>query len=124
MGRGGEIFAFDMGESIRIAELARNMIRLSGFEPDREIAIRYTGLRPGEKLFEEVLSREEQSIPTHHPRIVVARVREYPHQQVKNQVDHLVLLFDEQDNLRIVKALKELVPEYISNNSVFEQLDH
>jgi len=123
MGRGGEIFAFDMGQSIRIAELARNMIRLSGFEPDREIAIRYTGLRPGEKLYEEVLSQDEQSIPTHHPRIVVARVREYPYEQVKNQVDHLVSLFDDQDNLRIVKALKELVPEYVSNNSVFEQLD-
>ncbi|MFN8697951.1 MAG: polysaccharide biosynthesis protein [Flavobacteriales bacterium] len=123
MGSGGEIFAFDMGASVRIADLARNMIRLSGFEPDKEIAIRFTGLRPGEKLFEEVLSDQEQTVPTHHPRILKARVREYPHAEVKEAVDQLIALFDKQDNLQIVAALKGMVPEYVSNNSVFERLD-
>jgi FlaA1/EpsC-like NDP-sugar epimerase len=123
MGSGGEIFAFDMGASVRIADLARNMIRLSGFEPDKEIAIRFTGLRPGEKLFEEVLSDQEQTVPTHHPRILKARVREYPHAEVKEAVDQLIALFDKQDNLQIVAALKAMVPEYVSNNSVFERLD-
>jgi len=123
MGKGGEIFAFDMGESVRIADLARNMIRLSGYEPDKEIQILFTGLRPGEKLFEEVLSNQEQTIPTHHKGILIARVRECEFEQVRQGIDELIALFDEQDNERIVLQLKRLVPEYVSNNSRFEKLD-
>jgi FlaA1/EpsC-like NDP-sugar epimerase len=123
MGEGGELFAFDMGESVRIVDLARNMIRLSGFEPDKDIEIRFTGLRPGEKLFEEVLSDKETTMPTHHPRIMIARVRSYPYDQVKHDVDALIGLFDEQDNERMVKSLKKIVPEYRSNNSVYARLD-
>ncbi len=123
MGGGGEIFAFDMGSSVRIADLAANMIRLSGLEPGKDIEIRFTGLRPGEKLYEEVLSDKENTIPTHHEKIVIAKVREYDHAVVKTEVDELVALFDTQDNDRIVTRLKHLVPEYVSNNSQFERLD-
>jgi FlaA1/EpsC-like NDP-sugar epimerase len=123
MGTGGEIFAFDMGASVRITDLARNMIMLSGLEPGKDIEIKYTGLRPGEKLFEEVLSDQELSVPTHHPRILIARVRQYEHDAVRTLVNELIGLFDTQDNVRMVRQLKMIVPEYHSNNSVFEQLD-
>ncbi|MCC6600568.1 MAG: polysaccharide biosynthesis protein [Crocinitomicaceae bacterium] len=124
MGKGGEIYAFDMGKSIRIADLAENMIKLSGLEPGKDIEIKFTGLRPGEKLFEEVLSDEENTMPTHHPKILVARVREYPWSMIDISVTGLVNLFDEQNNEKIVKKIKEIVPEYISNNSEFERLDN
>jgi FlaA1/EpsC-like NDP-sugar epimerase len=123
MSSGGEIFAFDMGESIRISDLAKNMIRLSGLEVDRDIEIIYTGLRPGEKLFEEVLNDAEVSMPTHHPKILRAKVREYEFEEVSRQINRLISLFDSQNNLEMVRILKQLVPEYISSNSNFEQLD-
>ncbi|MDZ4822273.1 MAG: nucleoside-diphosphate sugar epimerase/dehydratase [Flavobacteriales bacterium] len=123
MGKGGEIFAFDMGESVRIADLAENMIRLSGFEPHTEIEIKFTGLRPGEKLFEEVLSEKENAVPTHHPKILAARETQHEFESVNAQVKDLISLFDTQDNEKLVQRLKAMVPEYQSKNSVFEKLD-
>jgi FlaA1/EpsC-like NDP-sugar epimerase len=123
MGQGGEIFVFDMGQSIRILDLAHRMIRLSGLEPDKDIPIVFTGLRPGEKLFEEVLNNAETTLPTHNPQILIAKVREYPFEKVQEHVAELIRLFSTQNNLQIVAKLKELIPEYKSNNSIFEELD-
>lgn len=123
MGQGGEIYVFDMGQSIRILDLANRMIRLSGFEPERDIPIVFTGLRPGEKLFEEILNNAETTLPTHNPKILIAKVREYPFEEVEKKTTQLIDLFVTQDNARIAAFLKELIPEYKSNNSVFERLD-
>lgn len=123
MGRGGEIFAFDMGERIRIADLAENMIRLSGLEPHADIEIRYTGLRPGEKLYEEVLEASESTVKTHHPKILQMKVAPRVFTELDREVNELISLFDKQNNTDIVKKLKQLVPQYKSRNSVFEQLD-
>ncbi len=123
MSSGGEIFAFDMGESIKISDLAKNMIRLSGLEVDRDIEIVYTGLRPGEKLYEEVLNDAEVSMPTHHAKILRAKVREYEFEEVSSKVQQLVSLFDSQNNIEMVRILKQLVPEYKSTNSDYAQLD-
>lgn len=123
MGKGGEIFVFDMGESVKIIDLAEKMIRLSGFEPGRDIQIKITGLRPGEKLYEEVLSDKENTIATHHPQIMIAKVREYNREEVAVRINGLTSLFNTQDNMLIVSKLKEIVPEYISQNSVFSKLD-
>ncbi len=123
MGRGGEIFAFDMGERIRIADLAENMIRLSGLEPHADIEIRYTGLRPGEKLYEEVLEASESTVKTHHPKILQMKVAPRVFADLDREVNELISLFDKQNNTDIVKKLKHLVPRYKSRNSVFEQLD-
>ncbi len=124
MGQGGEIFIFDMGDPVRIADLANKMIALSGLEPGVDIDIVYTGLRPGEKLYEELLNNGENTTPTHHPKIMIARVREYSYNEVKQSIDKLISMFSTQDNMQIVTAMKALVPEYISNNSEFEQLDN
>jgi FlaA1/EpsC-like NDP-sugar epimerase len=123
MSSGGEIFAFDMGESIKISDLAKNMIRLSGLEVDRDIEIVYTGLRPGEKLFEEVLNDAEVSMPTHHAKILRAKVREYEFEEVNGKIQQLISLFDSQNNIEMVRILKHLVPEYISSNSDYAKLD-
>jgi FlaA1/EpsC-like NDP-sugar epimerase len=123
MSSGGEIFAFDMGDSVKVRDLAENMIKLSGLEPGKDIEIIYTGLRPGEKLYEEVLSSAENTIPTHHPKILRAKVREYEYDHIAEQIQQLVQLFDEQNNEKIVRKLKELVPEFKSRNSVYSQLD-
>lgn len=124
MSKGGEIFAFDMGESIKISDLAANMIKLSGMEPGKDIEIIYTGLRPGEKLYEEVLNSDENTIPTHHSKILKAKVREYAYNTVSSDIKELIALFDKQDNVNIVKKLKQLIPEYVSNNSTYSELDH
>jgi FlaA1/EpsC-like NDP-sugar epimerase len=123
MGQGGEIFAFDMGESVKVTDLARNMIKLSGLELGKDIEIKYTGLRPGEKLFEEVLSQSEDMQATHHPKILIATRPSRAFNEVSAEVDHLLSLFDQQNNLDMVTQLKRMVPEYISNNSSFEALD-
>ena len=124
MGTGGEIFIFDMGEPVKIADLARKMIALSGLELDRDIKIEFTGLRPGEKLYEELLAQQENTLPTHHPKIHIARVREYTHEKVAADMDELIGLFDTQDNGRIVRKMKAMVPEFVSNNSVYTALDY
>ncbi len=123
MGSGGEIFVFDMGKSVRIADLAKKMIRLAGLKENENIKIEYTGLRPGEKLYEEVLADSETTIPTHHKKILIGKVREYNFEQVSKIIKQLISSFDNQNNTDIVKLMKELVPEFVSNNSVFEKLD-
>jgi len=123
MGKGGEIFVFDMGKSVKIVDLARKMIKLSGLEEGKDIKIVYTGLRPGEKLFEELLADSENTLPTHHSQILIGKVREYQYDEVSKVINELIELFDTQNNTKIVQCMKELVPEFKSNNSVFEKLD-
>lgn len=123
MGKGGEIFVFDMGESVRIADLARNMIKLSGLVEGVDIEVRFTGLRPGEKLYEELLNTAENTVATHHPKILKARVQSFAPEAVQAQVENLIDRFKAQDNEAMVMQLKALVPEYRSNNSAFEALD-
>ncbi len=123
MGNGGEIFIFDMGESVKIVDLAKKMVKLSGLTLNKDIRIVYTGLRPGEKLYEELLTTEENTIPTHHKQILIAKVKEYDFDSTSKSISDLIQLFDKQDNNAIVKKMKELVPEYKSNNSVYEKLD-
>ena len=122
MGEGGEIFVFDMGESVKIIDLAKKMIKLSGLEIGKDIEIKITGLRPGEKLYEELLAAEENTLPTHHPQILKAKIRSEK-SDVILQIDQLIGLFERQQNDNIVSKMKEIVPEYISNNSEFELLD-
>jgi FlaA1/EpsC-like NDP-sugar epimerase len=123
MGSGGEIFIFDMGESVRIVDLAKKMIKLSGLTLDKDIRIVYTGLRPGEKLYEELLADHENTLPTHHRQIMIAKVKEYDHDAVTAEINELIAMFRVQDNLTIVRKMKKLVPEFRSNNSVYEKLD-
>lgn len=123
MGQGGEIFLFDMGEPVKIVDLATRMIRLSGLEIDKDIQIKFTGLRPGEKLFEELLNDEENTMPTHHPQIMIGKVREYDFVDIKADIESLITLFDGQDNEAIVRKMKGIVPEFLSKNSVYEKLD-
>lgn len=122
MGKGGEIFVFKMGESIKIIDLAKKMIMLSGLKLGRDIEIKFTGLRPGEKLFEELLANEENTLPTHHSKILVARNRSITSEQLL-KVEELIKLLPLQNNQQIVKKMKEIVDEYISNNSIYEDLD-
>ena len=122
MGEGGEIFVFDMGESVKIIDLAKKMIKLSGLEIGKDIEIKITGLRPGEKLYEELLAAEENTLPTHHPQILKAKIRSEK-VDVILQIDQLIGLFERQQNDNIVSKMKQIVPEYISNNSEFELLD-
>ena len=124
MGKGGEIFLFDMGEPVRIIDLAKKMIRLSGLEPNKDILIREIGLRPGEKLYEEVLNNEENTLPTYHPKIMLARVRPNEQQLVQQQLKELRVLISQGDDFKLVAKMKEIVPEYRSENSIFCQLDN
>lgn len=122
IGEGGEIFVFDMGESVKIIDLAKNMIKLSGLEVGKDIEIKVTGLRPGEKLYEELLSNEEKTLPTHHPKILKAKVQETGEKETL-LIEELIQLFESQENKKIVAKMKEIVPEFKSNNSIYEQLD-
>jgi len=119
-GSGGEIFVFDMGKPVRIADLADRMIRLSGAQG---VEIKYTGLRAGEKLYEEVLSDEEATKPSFHEKIRIAKVREYDYDDVRDMVDALIDIAHQSDEMAIVRKMKEIVPEYKSNNSVYSALD-
>lgn len=122
IGEGGEIFVFDMGESVKIIDLAKNMIKLSGLEIDKDIEIKITGLRPGEKLYEELLSDDEKTLPTHHPKILKAKIQETEEKEIA-MIEELIRLFGCQENKKIVAKMKEIVPEFKSNNSIYEQLD-
>ena len=122
MGNGGEIFVFDMGESVKIIDLARKMIKLSGLVEGKDIEIKVTGLRPGEKLYEELLAKDENTLATHHPKILIAKVRESDI-TIKSKIEELISLYNLQNNQNIVKLMKEIVPEYKSNNSEFSTLD-
>jgi FlaA1/EpsC-like NDP-sugar epimerase len=123
MGNGGEIYIFDMGESVKIIDLANKMIRLSGLTVGKDIEIAFTGLRPGEKLFEELLNNSENTMPTHNKQIMIAKVQVGDLEQIKTEILKLITLFHTQDNVKIVRQLKSIVPEYISNNSIYESLD-
>ncbi|MCE3229260.1 MAG: polysaccharide biosynthesis protein [Bacteroidetes bacterium] len=123
MGKGGEIFLFNMGKSIKIVDLARKMIMLSGLKEGKDINIVYTGLRPGEKLYEELLADAENSLPTHHSQILIGKVREYEYEEVKGFIEEIIKCFNTQNNELIVQKMKDLVPEFKSNNSVFQKLD-
>lgn len=123
MSTGNQIFVFDMGESVKIDDLARRMIQLAGYTPDKDIKIEYTGLRPGEKLYEEVLSNNENTLPTDHTRIRIAKVREYDYADALPAADELERLSREVDIPTMVKLMKQIVPEFVSKNSLFEEFD-
>lgn len=120
MGDGGEIFVFDMGEPVKIIDLAKNMIRLSGLEVGKDIDIKIAGLRPGEKLYEELLNNEENTLPTHHPKILIGKTRSYNIKDVEEILNKLRL---EESRVEKVRLLKDIIPEFKSNNSEFEELD-
>ena len=124
MGNGGEIYVFDMGESIKIFDLALNMIRLSGLKYPEDIDIKISGLRPGEKIYEEVLSDGENTKPTYHKKILIAESKNLDRKKTKKEIETLCILNEEMDSTLTVSKMKEIVPEFISNNSRFELLDH
>ena len=124
MGTGGEIFIFDMGQPVKITDLALKMIKLAGLQPEKDIKIVYTGLRPGEKLYEELLNAGEHTMPTHHPKIKIAQVITYPYEAVIADIQELLELNKGQDDQAVVNKMKEIVPEFISKNSHFEYLDN
>ena len=121
-GDGGEIFIFDMGKAVKIKDLAKKMIMLSGLEPEKDINIKYIGLRPGEKLYEELLNNKENTLPTEHPRIMIAKVRHYE-KSIFKEINELLSYNSSSDNFTVVRKMKEIVPEYTSNNSIFVKLD-
>jgi len=123
MGSGGEVFLFDMGAPVKIADLARKMIRLAGHVPGVDVDIKFSGLRPGEKLYEELLNEQEKVIPTHHEKILVAKVVEYDFYQVNKSIDKLLELAWKSDDDEVVRQMKRIVPEYISKNSSYQSLD-
>lgn len=123
MGKGGEIFVFDMGKPVKILNLAERMIRLSGLEPYTDIDISFTGLRPGEKLFEELLNDSSTTLPTHHPKIMISKVPPGDFKQIKSLVKEIIKTATRHKDKKVVKLLKELVPEYKSENSEFSELD-
>ena len=123
MGNGGEIYLFDMGKAVKILDLAKNLIKFSGHTLDKDIKIKFTGLRPGEKLYEELLLESENNKPTHHPKIKIAEVCSYPYDEINNKIKSLDAPMKQQNILKIVKLMKEMIPYYKSQNSVFEKLD-
>ncbi len=123
MSNGNDIFVFEMGEPVKIVDLAEKMIRLAGYVPGEDIEIKFTGLRPGEKLYEEVLSNEENTIPTDHKKIKIAKVREYDFENINERYNSLVEIAKSGDVINAVRNMKRIVPEFKSNNSRFEELD-
>jgi len=123
MGHGGEIFIFDMGSPVKIVNLARKMIRLAGFIPEVDIKIEFTGLRPGEKLYEELLNQKEITVKTHNPKIMIAKVQEYDYDKVSLQIDELIQYSFMCKNFLTVSLMKKIVPEFLSKNSQYERLD-
>ena len=123
MGEGGEVFVFDMGEPVKIIDMAKKMIKLSGLELGKDIDIEITGLRPGEKLYEELLASSENTLPTHHPKILRAKVQSFKHSTMQRQLDLLSEIMIDGDVVGMVRKVKNIVPEYISKNSEFEALD-
>jgi len=123
MGNGGEIFIFDMGKSVKIVDLAKKMIKLWGLQLGKDIQIIFTGLRPGEKLYEELLANKENTIPTHHSKIMIAKVIKHNYDIVTINIQELIKLSTLYNNMNIVKKMKDIVPEFISRNSIYEQLD-
>ena len=124
MGEGGEVYVFDMGKSIKIIDLAKKMIQLAGLEIGKDIMIKITGLRPGEKMYEELLGNDENTIGTHHPKIMIGRVKQIDYKTINKLVENLISLVKSQGNEDIVKSMKQIVPEFISNNSEYSKLDN
>jgi len=123
MGQGGEIFIFDMGKAVKIVDLARKVIKLAGKEPDVDIQIVYTGLRPGEKLYEELLNITESTLPTYHEKILIADVRQYDFDVVERKINKLITSAQKHYTLETVYLMKELVPEFVSNNTAYEKVN-
>jgi FlaA1/EpsC-like NDP-sugar epimerase len=123
MGNGGEIFIFDMGKPVKILDLAINTIKLAGLRPYQDVDIVFTGLRPGEKLYEELLNNQELTMPTHHEKIMKAKVREYEFDTINGQIQHLIKLAISNNHVGVVKQMKVMVPEFISKNSKYSKLD-
>ncbi len=123
IGKGGEIFIFDMGKPVRIYDLAEKMISLSGFVPHKDIKILETGLRPGEKLYEELLANHEENLPTVHKRIMVARIRPMDYSVARQEIETLLSRLDDMEEMEIVRSMKKIVPEYLSENSKYTMLD-
>jgi FlaA1/EpsC-like NDP-sugar epimerase len=124
MGNGGEIFVFDMGQAVTISDLAKKMIRLYGLIPNIDIAISYTGLRPGEKLYEELLNDGENVQPTYHEKIMIAKVRSVELAIIESVFNDFHKMINSSDqNMQMVAKMKELIPEFLSQNSVYEKLD-
>ena len=123
MGVGGEIFVFDMGEPVKIVDLAERMIRLSGFEPDIDIKIVYTGLRPGEKLYEELLSDGTKTLPTHQEKMMISKDETMEFEKINTLTQKIYDLAKESNKIEVVRTLKEIVKEFKSNNSIYQQLD-
>jgi FlaA1/EpsC-like NDP-sugar epimerase len=122
-GHGGEIFVFDMGRPVKIVDLARQMVRLAGLEEGKDIDIVYTGLRPGEKLYEELLSSDESTLPTHHHKISIAKVREYAYEEASVAIDELLEINKHHENTEVVQKMKQIIPEFLSKNSIYEEMD-
>lgn len=123
MGNGGEIYIFDMGKPVKIIDLARKMIQLAGYEPNKDIEIKIIGLRPGEKLYEELLNDTSKTLPTHHEKIMIAQEEEDDYNQISHAVDELIMLSCDGEAVSIVQYMKKIVPEYKSLNSTYENLD-
>jgi FlaA1/EpsC-like NDP-sugar epimerase len=123
MGKGGEIFVFDMGKSLKIVDLAYKMIQLSGLEPEKDIEVVYTGLRDGEKLYEELLSNYENSMPTYHHKIMISRTREESYEMAQEKIENLINVAYDNDDLKMVGIMKFIVPEFKSMSSKYEALD-
>ncbi len=123
MGNGGEIFIFDMGEAVKIIDLAKKIIRLAGYVPYKDIDIKVVGLRPGEKLYEELLTEKSKTLPTYNEKIMIAKVETYDYNAINNSIADLVLIAKNKDKFGIVKKMKEIVPEFLSMNSDFEKFD-
>jgi FlaA1/EpsC-like NDP-sugar epimerase len=123
MGRGGEIYIFDMGKPVKIIDLAKKMIRLAGYVPDQDIKIKIVGLRPGEKLYEELLNDTSKTLPTHHEKIMIAQEVPDEFEQLDDLVNNLITAAATFSNEDIVYQMKCIVPEYKSMNSTFEKLD-
>ena len=123
MGHGGEIFIFDMGEPVKISDLAYRMIKLSGMTPNVEIKIHYSGLRPGEKLYEELLNKDEEVLPTYHKKIMISKVKQNRSETLIEDISKLILLSERNKNIPLVRQMKKIVLEYKSENSQYEKLD-
>lgn len=123
IGQSGYIYIFDMGEPVKVYDLAKRMIELAGLVPDKDIAIEFSGLRPGEKLYEELLNDSEITEQTSHEKILMAKVRKYHFQDILHQIEQIINIANSNDSNKLVSSMKAIVPEFISNNSEFELLD-
>jgi FlaA1/EpsC-like NDP-sugar epimerase len=122
-GKGGEIFVFDMGKPVKIKDMAETMIRLSGLEPNKDIKIIFTGLRPGEKLYEELLYDKEKNQPTHNKKIMIGSISKFDYEKLTPLILQLIEISGNYNQMEIVKIMKEIVPEFISQNSIFSSLE-